>query len=124
MGTITVFSVWATPTLKQRSWVAHVLIVKKNMTIGTLRSQLSHFFKRLKASSVVSHLDPSTHRYEALGVSTEGNMGSKMAVLSLGKFPRASHCPACSVPPVEFLDELGSSPMGELNFSFARSDQS
>lgn len=41
-----------------------------------------------------------------------------MEVFPLGESRQASHSSACSFRPVDFRDELGSSPQGEFNFSF------
>lgn len=40
-----------------------------------------------------------------------------------GMSSQTSHSPASSVPPVEFLDELGVSSTGELNFSFGAQEE-
>lgn len=41
-----------------------------------------------------------------------------MEVFLLGISPKVSYSSACSLLPVEFTDELGSSPQGKFNFSF------
>lgn len=46
-----------------------------------------------------------------------------MEVFPLGESPQASHSSACSFRPVEFMDELGSSPQGEFNFSFVAREE-
>lgn len=61
--------------------------------------------------------------HKAAAANTEGEMGTTMGPFPPGQSPRASHFLSCWFRPVEFLDELGDSSHGELNFSIGAQDE-
>lgn len=77
---------------------------------------------RERANSVAPLPGPFA-MHKAVAANTKGEVGTTMEPFPPGQSPLVSHSLPCCFRSVEFLDELGDSSHGELNFSFGAQDE-